>query len=135
MRRENRMDFLKWAKSRTLPKALQTRAGWAQLFEHSRTEEPHIHQIEPTNVCPYTCIMCPRHNNMTRENMKIISLKRCEYPKAYEIPLRQIIENMAEKAAIIRALNKYSFPRSFAADISLISKTGKPRRATSLKIL
>ena len=60
------MDFLKWAKNRKLPKALQSRRGWTQLFEHYRTEEPHIHQIEPTNQCPYTCIMCPRHEQMTR---------------------------------------------------------------------
>ncbi len=62
------MDFLKWAKGRTLPKALQSRTGWTQLFEHYRTEEPHVHQIEPTNRCPYTCIMCPRHDNMARKN-------------------------------------------------------------------
>ncbi|NWF39541.1 radical SAM protein [Mariprofundus sp. NF] len=61
------MDFITWAKGRTLPKALQSREGWAQFFEHYRTEEPHIHQIEPTNRCPYTCVMCPRNDNMTRK--------------------------------------------------------------------
>ncbi|WP_163337815.1 radical SAM/SPASM domain-containing protein [Desulfopila sp. IMCC35008] len=61
------MDFLQWAKSRTLPSALQTREGWVSFFEHYRTGEPHIHQIEPTNHCPYTCIMCPRHTRMNRK--------------------------------------------------------------------
>lgn len=61
------MDFLKWADGRKMPKALQTRTGWAQFFEHHRSEEPHIHQIEPTNHCPYECIMCPRHANMKRK--------------------------------------------------------------------
>lgn len=26
-----------------------------------------MHQIEPTNSCPYTCVMCPRTNKMTRK--------------------------------------------------------------------
>ena len=61
------MDFIKWAKGRALPKSLQSRDGWAKLFEHHRSEEPHVHQIEPTSRCPYTCIMCPRSENMTRK--------------------------------------------------------------------
>ncbi|WP_457676891.1 radical SAM/SPASM domain-containing protein [Thiolapillus sp.] len=60
------MDFLDWARSRKLPSALQSREGWAQLFEHYRSEEPHVHQIEPTNACPYSCIMCPRESSMSR---------------------------------------------------------------------
>jgi radical SAM protein with 4Fe4S-binding SPASM domain len=49
-----------------LPSCLQTRSGWAEFFESKRTAEPHIHQIEPTNHCSYTCIMCPRSKYMTR---------------------------------------------------------------------
>ncbi len=60
------MDFLAWARGRKLPTALQSREGWARLFEHYRSDEPHVHQIEPTNACPYTCIMCPRESSMTR---------------------------------------------------------------------
>ena len=29
--------------------------------------EPHLHQIEPTNHCPYTCVMCPRSEKMNRK--------------------------------------------------------------------
>ncbi len=61
------IDFLKWAKSRKLPAALQSRGAWAELFEYHRSHEPHIHQIEPTNHCPYSCIMCPRHDHMKRK--------------------------------------------------------------------
>lgn len=60
------MDFLDWAKNRQLPSALQSRTGWSQIFEHYRTSSPHIHQIEPTNHCPYSCLMCPRKRLMTR---------------------------------------------------------------------
>lgn len=60
------MDFLEWAKNRVLPKALQSRSGWVQLFEHYRSTEPHLHQIEPTNACNYSCMMCPRDKEMTR---------------------------------------------------------------------
>ncbi len=61
------MDFLKWARGRRLPKALQSRSGWAELFESKRSAEPHLHQIEPTNCCPYTCLMCPRDEKMRRD--------------------------------------------------------------------
>ena len=53
-------------KKENLPSCLQTREGWADLFTLKRTKEPHIHQIEPTNYCPYSCIMCPRSKYMTR---------------------------------------------------------------------
>jgi MoaA/NifB/PqqE/SkfB family radical SAM enzyme len=49
-----------------LPSCLQNRKGWADMFELKRTMEPHIHQIEPTNHCPYSCIMCPRPKHMKR---------------------------------------------------------------------
>lgn len=61
------MDFLEWANDRPLPKALQSRSGWAALFEHHRAQFPHIHQIEPTNQCNLSCMMCPRKDNMTRK--------------------------------------------------------------------
>ncbi len=51
----------------TIPQALQSSQGWAELFELKRTRQPHVHQIEPTNHCPYHCIMCPRSKKMTRE--------------------------------------------------------------------
>lgn len=60
------MDFLKWAKNTPLPKALKNRTGWSRLFEQYRSAIPHIHQIEPTNLCSYNCIMCPRSEEMTR---------------------------------------------------------------------
>lgn len=49
------------------PSSLQTRQGWAEYFELKRPLEPHVHQIEPTNHCPYTCVMCPRPQHMKRE--------------------------------------------------------------------
>jgi len=60
------MDFINWAKNRTLPSALQSRRGWAEFFDYHRSNFPHIHQIEPTNHCPYSCLMCPRQKHMTR---------------------------------------------------------------------
>jgi radical SAM protein with 4Fe4S-binding SPASM domain len=51
----------------TLPSFLKSRAGWGELFELKRSHYPHLHQIEPTNVCPYNCIMCPRGKQMKRE--------------------------------------------------------------------
>ncbi len=50
-----------------LPSALQTRDGWARFFAGEMPREPHLHQIEPTNHCPYTCVMCPRSEKMSRE--------------------------------------------------------------------
>lgn len=61
------MDFLEWTNNRVLPKALRSTSGWVKLFEHYRTVEPHIHQIEPTNACNYSCMMCPRDKEMTRK--------------------------------------------------------------------
>jgi radical SAM protein with 4Fe4S-binding SPASM domain len=49
------------------PAMLQSRDGWTNYLEMLRTDEPHLHQIEPTNHCPYTCVMCPRTDKMTRE--------------------------------------------------------------------
>jgi len=50
-----------------LPSIFNSRKSWSEYFELKRTEEPHVHQIEPTNHCPYTCVMCPRTKKMTRE--------------------------------------------------------------------
>lgn len=50
--------FLK--KGVRFPKKLSNRKAWSELFELKRGEYPHLHQIEPTNHCPYSCIMCPR---------------------------------------------------------------------------
>jgi len=50
-----------------LPKIFNSRKSWGEYFEYKRTSEPHVHQIEPTNHCPYTCVMCPRTNHMTRD--------------------------------------------------------------------
>ena len=49
-----------------LPDVLMSREGWSDLLEDQRTPEPRLHQIEPTNHCPYTCRMCPRTTLMTR---------------------------------------------------------------------
>lgn len=49
-----------------LPEFLHSREGWVAFMEKNRSREPHIHQIEPTNHCPYTCVMCPRTNDMSR---------------------------------------------------------------------
>lgn len=49
------------------PSSLKSRAGWAELLELKRSSEPHVHQIEPTNSCPYSCVMCPRPGRMERE--------------------------------------------------------------------
>jgi radical SAM protein with 4Fe4S-binding SPASM domain len=55
------------ARGHKLPSALQTRDGWTQLFAGEMPQEPHLHQIEPTNHCPYTCVMCPRSEKMSRK--------------------------------------------------------------------
>jgi radical SAM protein with 4Fe4S-binding SPASM domain len=52
---------------RRLPSALSSRDGWADLLELKRPADPHVHQIEPTNHCPYRCVMCPRSRLMTRD--------------------------------------------------------------------
>ncbi len=49
-----------------LPACLSSKAGWSALFEARRSAQPHVHQIEPTNRCPYQCVMCPRHSKMVR---------------------------------------------------------------------
>lgn len=50
-----------------LPSALRSRDGWARYLEAARPRQPHLHQIEPTNHCPYTCVMCPRPTRMERD--------------------------------------------------------------------
>lgn len=50
-----------------LPSIFNSKKSWSEYFELKRTDEPHVHQIEPTNHCPYTCVMCPRTDKMTRE--------------------------------------------------------------------
>jgi len=50
-----------------LPAFLNSRDGWGKLLEMKRPHFPHLHQIEPTNVCPYRCMMCPRGKEMTRK--------------------------------------------------------------------
>ncbi len=57
---------IKQSKIKQYPKALQSRKGWSKYFDLKRPKEPHLHQIEPTNYCPYSCIMCPRSDRMTR---------------------------------------------------------------------
>jgi len=49
-----------------LPSFLKSRRGWGDFLELKRSEFPHLHQIEPTNACPYHCVMCPRGSRMTR---------------------------------------------------------------------
>src|SRR6185369_15970913 len=51
---------------RQLPSALSSRSGWSEYLESKRSAEPFVHQIEPTNHCPYSCLMCPRSRHMTR---------------------------------------------------------------------
>jgi len=48
------------------PQLLRTRRGWRQWLEAQLTAEPHLHQLEPTNHCPYACVMCPRARHMRR---------------------------------------------------------------------
>jgi len=50
----------------SLPSALATRAGWGRYLELRRPPEPHLHQIEPTNDCPFSCAMCIRPRRMRR---------------------------------------------------------------------
>lgn len=50
-----------------LPSFLKSRRGWGDILELKRSEFPHLHQIEPTNACPYHCVMCPRGSRMTRK--------------------------------------------------------------------
>lgn len=54
-------------KQNKLPDFLNSREGWGKLFEMKRSAYPHLHQIEPTNACPYNCIMCPRGKYMKRK--------------------------------------------------------------------
>ena len=37
------------------------------MLELKRSQYPHLHQIEPTNACPYNCVMCPRGKYMERK--------------------------------------------------------------------
>ena len=50
----------------TLPSSLNSRSGWGQYLELRRDQEPHLHQIEPTNACTYACAMCIRPTRMKR---------------------------------------------------------------------
>lgn len=50
-----------------IPSCLRSRDGWADFLEMQRPAEPHLHQIEPTNHCPYSCVMCPRGEKMDRK--------------------------------------------------------------------
>ncbi len=50
-----------------LPSFMKSRTGWGEYFELNRQHQPHLHQIEPTNACPYSCIMCPRARKMKRK--------------------------------------------------------------------
>lgn len=60
-------DLNKKLRENKLPSSLQSRQGWGDLFELKRSPWPHLHQIEPTNACPYKCIMCPRGKAMNRK--------------------------------------------------------------------
>lgn len=50
-----------------IPSSLRSRDGWSDFLELQRPVEPHLHQIEPTNHCPYSCVMCPRGEKMDRK--------------------------------------------------------------------
>jgi radical SAM protein with 4Fe4S-binding SPASM domain len=52
--------------SAPVPGCLSSPAGWARLLELQRQPEPHLHQLEPTNACPYSCAMCIRSSRMRR---------------------------------------------------------------------
>jgi radical SAM protein with 4Fe4S-binding SPASM domain len=60
---DNNMDTRKIV----LPAFMRNRKGWGKYFELSRQRQPHLHQIEPTNACTYSCIMCPRSKKMKRK--------------------------------------------------------------------
>lgn len=60
-------NFKKKNLNNNLPSFLNSRNGWGELFELKRPSYPHLHQIEPTNACPYNCIMCPRGKHMKRK--------------------------------------------------------------------
>ena len=50
----------------SLPSGLGSKAGWGRYLELQRSPEPHLHQIEPTNACPFSCVMCTRPTRMKR---------------------------------------------------------------------
>lgn len=87
-----------------LPQALQSRTGWSDYLEIQRSNQPHVHQIEPTNHCPYDCVMCPRGRKMNRKTgfmdltlyTKIIDEISCfeESIKAKEIELFHFGESL-----------------------------------------
>jgi len=54
------------AEPSSLPSSLSTRAGWGRYLDLRRAPEPHLHQIEPTNACPFACAMCVRPLKMKR---------------------------------------------------------------------
>ncbi|MEE8575056.1 MAG: radical SAM protein, partial [Thermodesulfobacteriota bacterium] len=86
------MDSVKRSNKVALPKALRSRGGWAEFLERKRSEEPHLHQIEPTNSCPYSCAMCPRHEKMTRtEGFMDIALftKVIDEVSTYSVEVRE----------------------------------------------
>ena len=59
-------DKNKKLNQKKLPSFLNSREGWGKFLELKRSPYPHLHQIEPTNACPYKCIMCPREKEMKR---------------------------------------------------------------------
>jgi len=77
--------------SSRFPSCLQSKSGWVHFFEMRRTLEPHLHQIEPTNHCLYSCIMCPRAKNMNRNTgfMEFALYKKViDEVAAYSEPVR-----------------------------------------------
>lgn len=54
------------AQESALPRCLGSRTGWSKYLELQRSPEPHLHQIEPTNACPFSCVMCTRPTRMKR---------------------------------------------------------------------
>jgi radical SAM protein with 4Fe4S-binding SPASM domain len=74
------------------PASLSSPEGWGRYLELKRPAEPHLHQIEPTNACPYACAMCIRPRRMTRP----------EGFMAFEL-FQKVMEELAGYSAATRA--------------------------------
>ena len=65
---------------------IQDVIGIERELEHLRSVDPTLFNIETTNYCNMTCVMCPRTTLMTRENQWID-------PKLFEKVLDQIVQH------------------------------------------
>lgn len=123
-----------------LPSALRSRRGWATYLEAQRPAQPHLHQIEPTNHCPYTCVMCPRPGRMERalgfmepEAYRAVIDEVAGYDepvRSLEIELFHFGESLLHPE--LPAMVRYASERGLNATLSVNAPHLTPTRADAL---